>query len=83
MLAFLFKSYLFKVATTVCAELMCQSVSEMLSLVLIVVPQIPSPSRSQFFSFFTGMKTRLNTIKTSGINVWADIFRNACFVSIH
>lgn len=62
MLAFLYKSYLFKVAATVCTEPMCQSLSEMLSVV-IVVPQISSPSRSQLFSSFSGMKTRLNAIK--------------------
>lgn len=70
------------VAANVCAELVCQSLPEMLSVV-IVVPVIPSPSRSQLLSFFSGIKTRLNAVKTSGINVWADIFRNACFVSIH
>lgn len=59
---FLYKSYLFNVSATVCAKLMCQSLSEMLSVV-IVVPQISSPSRSQLFSFFSGMKTRLNAIK--------------------
>lgn len=61
---------------------MCQSLSEMLSVVF-VVPQISSPSRSQLFDFFSGMKTRLNAVKASGINVWADIFRNAYSVSIH
>lgn len=61
----------------------CDSLCLKLSPWSTVVPHIPSPSRPQLLSYLTGTRTRLNTIKPSGISVWADIFRIAYFASLH